>query len=228
MDSRYLPQIRLKDIGRSGQEKLACAKVLIVGCGALGSPVAMYLAGAGVGNITIADFDNIEFSNLHRQVFFSEETSGLPKVDILKEKILGLNSSVTVNAINSLVTSNLIVTLGRFDVIVDAADNPATTYMLDEFAKKNAIPMVTAGVSGWEAQIFMYIPGSLAYSDIFHRPKDDAGLLPCSVAGIVGATSAYAASVQCACTLRIILGIAGDNSRLITANLLSDSFETSF
>lgn len=225
---RYIPQSRLLEIGEEGQNRLLNSHVLIVGCGALGSPVAMYLAGAGVGHITIADFDTVEISNLHRQVFYTESEIGKGKAEILKKRILELNSDVKVNVLEKLVTKKLLESLkDGFDLIVDAADNPATTYMLDEFCYVKGVPLSIAGVTEWRAQVFFYYPGSMRYSEIFPRPADDnSSLLPCSVAGITGPVAAFAASLQSSDVIKYFVKAKEiGKSRLITANLLSDSFD---
>ena len=225
MSNRYLPQIRLQEIGKSGQERLGTSRVLIIGCGALGSPIAMYLAGAGIGNLTVADFDNVELSNLHRQVFYYESETGKPKAELLSSKINALNSEIEIEFINKIVTRRLLEQLTiKPDIIVDAADNPATTYLLDNFCYENAIPLVIGGVSGWNAQVFTYIPGSYRYSDIFSAPSGNTGVLPCSLTGIVGPSANFAASIQSAQVIKLLLDKAGKDSSLITANLLSGSF----
>lgn len=225
MDSRYLPQIRLPEVGIEGQEKLKNANVIIVGCGALGSPIAMYLAGAGIGHITLADFDTVDISNLHRQVFYKEDQVGLKKIDILKKNMQDLNQKVKISVIDKLVTAKLLENLDvKFNIFVDAADNPETTYILDKYCVRNQIPFSSAGVSGWKAQIFTYFPGSLAYSDIFSRPQSGSHILPCSLEGILGPVAAYAASLQSIEVIKTILGIGEHSSSLITADLLKGDF----
>lgn len=225
MISRYLPQSRLPEIGKEGQERLAKARVLIVGCGALGAPVAMYLAGAGVGKLVIADFDNVELSNLHRQVFYSETELGLNKAERLKRRIEALNSDVSVETWTALVSRKILETKGtEFDAIADCADNPSSTYMLDEFCRGNGIPLSIAGVSDWRAQVFTALPGSLSYGDIIPKPAYEGGILPCSVTGILGPVAAFAASLQAAEIIKILTRNAGNGSKLITANLLTGQF----
>lgn len=219
---RYRPQMRLPEIGIAGQQRLAHSTVLIVGCGALGSPVAMYLAGAGVGNLVIADFDTVDESNLHRQVFYRESDVGKFKAELLKERILELNSRCRVEVWKKMVTRKMLEDSPLvFDCIVDAADNPSTTYMLDSFCKTRSIPFSTAGVSGWQAQIFTAIPDSPYFSDIVPAPEEDSGLLPCSIAGIAGPVAAFAASIQAAETLKILLSRESVKTSLTVANLLT-------
>lgn len=225
MLNRYKPQTRIKEIGNEGQTKLKNATILVVGCGALGSPLAMYLAGAGLGTLIIADFDTVDVSNLHRQVFYSENEIGKPKVDLLKAKIESLNSEIKVIGLNSLITAKQLKNIGfKLDLIADCADNPATTYLLDEYCNSNEIPLSIAGVSGWEAQIFTYLPGSSRYSDFFPKPEDDSGILPCSLTGITGPTAAFASSLQASEIMKFILGIGNKKQRFIKADLLNSNF----
>lgn len=225
--NRYIPQIRLDEIGEQGQSRLSGSRILIVGCGALGSPMAMYLAGAGVGHITIADFDNVETSNLHRQVFYTEKEVGLGKAELLGKRMRELNSEISIQVADHLVTKKWLESRQeKFDLIADAADNPATTYMLDAFCAENGIPLSTAGVSEWKAQIFFYLPGSTRYSDVFERPSEGSGILPCSIAGITGPLASFAASIQSIDIIKHLAGVeASRSSRLISADLLNNRIE---
>lgn len=224
MDSRYVAQMRVEGFGRGGQEKLADSRVLVVGCGALGSPVAMYLAGAGVGHITLVDFDTVDLSNLHRQVFYRESEAGKYKAECLAMRIKELNPDVNITTMNSILTDGILKS-GKLitDVVVDCADNPSTTYMLDFFCKENRLPLSSAGVGGWEAQVFTSVPGSLSYSEVFPRPEVETGVLPCSLTGIIGPVSAYAASIQASEVIKLILGLT-DKSRLYVADLKKGMF----
>lgn len=224
-ETRYKAQCRLKEVGPEGQKRLSEAHILIVGCGALGSPLGMYLAGAGIGKITLADFDTVDPSNLHRQVFYNEGDVGKYKAEILAEKMKALNSGIDIHALNNLITKKKLKEMeGKYDMIIDAADNPSTTYLLDEYCRVNSIPLSTAGVTEWQAQIFTFVPGGKSYSDIFPQPEEEAGILPCSVAGIVGPVAALASAVQGAEVIKTLLGIENVTSRLITANLLTGEF----
>lgn len=223
---RYIAQTRLTEIGEEGQKRLSEAKVLIVGCGALGSPVAMYLAGAGVGNLLVADFDTVDISNLHRQVFYCEHDVGKCKSSILSSNIRALNSEVKVKEFKGLVTPTYLETIkNEIDIIADCADNPATTYSLQTFCKTNDIPLVIAGVTGWNVQIFSYFPGSTSFDEIFPQPDENSGMLPCSITGITGPTAALGASVQASEIIKRITGHAAAESFLFIADLLRLQFD---
>lgn len=225
-ERRYAAQWRMKEIGREGQAQLKEKRALIVGCGALGSVVAMYLAGAGVGRLIIADFDTVDISNLHRQVFFTEDETGISKAEIIKERIAGLNSETDVTVLKSLVTRKTLDELeDKIDIIIDAADNPDTTFMIDDFCRVKGLPWTTAGVRGWEAQIFSYRKGSTPYGDIISRESLEGELMPCSMEGILGPVAGMAASIQCAEAVKLLLNIGKPlTDSLLTINLLDESF----
>ena len=223
---RYAAQSRIKEIGKDGQRQLREKRVLIVGCGALGSVVAMYLAGAGVGHLIIADFDTVDISNLHRQVFFTEKETGKSKAAIIKERIFQLNSDIEVRIINRLMTRQILDTLEKdIDVIVDAADNPDTTFMIDRFCTDKGIPWTTAGVRGWEAQIFTFRPYTTPYREIISQENLEGELMPCSMEGILGPVAGMAACIQSSEVIKLLLGIGKPlTDSLLTINLKEDSF----
>lgn len=190
-------------IGAEGQKNLSSASVFIIGCGALGSQVAMLLAGAGVGRLGIADFDTIDLSNLQRQLFFRESECGHPKVFTLAEKIKGLNSEVTVDVYGQMIRpKDGSEILQQYDYIIDATDNPATKYMTDRICREIGKPGCIAGVSGWEGQI-MCITGqkdecTAMFADVFPPPEENQSILPCEVNGVLGPVASTIASLQAA------------------------------
>ena len=226
--NRYIAQSRLPELDADSQRRLADSKVLVVGCGALGSPVGMYLAGAGVGHIIVADFDNVELSNLHRQVFYSESEIGKNKAELLASRMLSLNSEIKVDALTNIISGKLLNSPSplheNLDLVIDAADNPSTTYLLQDYCERHSLPFITAGVSEWKAQVFLYIPGSATYGQIVPRPSDESGILPCSIAGIAGPTAAFAASLQASEALLILSGHGPESSSLFTADLRNHQF----
>ena len=134
--SRYTRHIQLSDFGVNGQRKLKAARVLIVGCGGLGAPVSLYLAGAGVGHITLVDGDNVELSNLQRQVIFSEADIGQSKSFCAQARLQQLNSHITIEAINkSLGTDNAAELIAAADLVIDCTDNFAVRYLINDLCK---------------------------------------------------------------------------------------------
>lgn len=224
--NRYLPQTRLDEIGTEGQMKLASSTVLIVGCGALGSPCAMLLAGAGVGHVIIADFDTIDISNLQRQFFYKTEEAGAFKSEVLKTRMEELNPDIKVTALQKMVTEQLLSDLpSPPDMIVDAADNPSTTYMLEKYCRKMSIPLSTAGVSGWKGQLYTWLPGFPSFSDIIPQPEDGCGILPCSLTGIIGPLSSTLSSLQASEVIKTLIGLnSASDPALLTLDLLTNTF----
>ena len=130
---RYERQRLLPEVGEEGQKRLAKAKVLIVGVGGLGSPIAIYLAGAGVGTLGLIDDDIVSVSNLQRQVLYAESQVGKPKVDCARERLLGLNSDITVNTYRQkLQADNARELIAQYDIVVDGTDNAAVRYVISD------------------------------------------------------------------------------------------------
>lgn len=224
-NTRYSRLASLPEIGPEGVAKLQEARVAVIGCGALGSLCAMYLAASGVGNINIADFDTVDLSNLQRQLFFTEADLGKPKALVLRDRMLALNSGVSVNVTQEMVRpANAGDFLAGCDVVVDGSDNPATKLMTDRLAAKYGIPCVIAGVRGFELQVMTCLPGGTRYADIFGDAPACNGFTPCSIAGVLGPTAGIAASLQAAETVKLITGAGNTLSgKLLTINLLSPS-----
>ena len=224
-NTRYSRLASLPEIGPEGVAKLQEARVAVIGCGALGSLCAMYLAASGVGNINIADFDTVDLSNLQRQLFFTEADLGKTKALVLRDRMLALNSGVSVNVTQEMVRpANAGDFLAGCDVVVDGSDNPATKLMTDRLAAKYGIPCVIAGVRGFELQVMTCLPGGTRYADIFGDAPACDGFTPCSIAGVLGPTAGIAASLQAAETVKLITGAGNTLSgKLLTINLLSPS-----
>ena len=151
---RYAHQIILKNIGIDGQKKLLTSKVFILGMGGLGSPVSMYLASAGIGTLGIADFDNVELSNLQRQIIYDQNSINKSKVEISKKKLLLLNPKIKVDVYKKKITKkNINKIIKKYDVIVDGSDNFKTKYLINDSCLKNKKTLISAALRGFEAQI---------------------------------------------------------------------------
>ncbi|MCH5222580.1 MAG: HesA/MoeB/ThiF family protein [Muribaculaceae bacterium] len=212
---RYSRQIAIPEIGKLGQERLRKSRVIIIGCGALGSMVAIQLAGAGVGHLAIADFDNIDISNLQRQFFYQTEEAGLPKVEILKKRILALNPEVEVKVINKLVTSKLAAEeFPHYDFIVDATDNPDSKGMVDKMAQMHEKPCCIGGIREFAGQVITLLPGDTRFDEIFGKASGDS-FLPCSLSGVIGPAAAFCASVQANEVIKFLTG----SGELLTGKL---------
>lgn len=223
---RYSRNLRLEDFGPAAQERLSRSHILIVGCGALGSTAAMYLAGSGAGHLTLVDFDTIDLSNLQRQVFFTEAAAGSLKVEALAAAVRALNSGCEVTAHAELFSPrNLERVCAGADLIIDAADNPETTYLIERAADARGIPYVTAGVSGWTAQVLSHCPGDLHFSDLFPGMSSACGALPCAVAGVFGPLTGLVACLEATEAIKLLTSTGTPlRNRLLTLNLLNNSF----
>lgn len=222
---RYSRLVSIPEIGGEGVRKLNASHVLMIGCGALGSMCAMYLAASGVGHLTIADFDTVDISNLQRQLFFTEQDLGRSKAQVLASRINGLNSETEVTVLEKLIRS--VYDLGditAYDVIIDGSDNPHTKLLTDRLSADSDVPCVIAGVRGFECQIMTCVPGSVRYADVFGEDAAFSGFTPCSIGGVLGPTAGVAASLQCAEAVKIIAGTGKPlTDRLLAMNLLDMS-----
>ena len=157
---RYDRQIRLAGFGIGGQEKLKQSIMLIAGAGGLGSPMAMYLASAGVGTIRIVDDDHIKLSNLNRQLLYTIDDIGKNKADTAKEKLVTMNRSIRIEAVNATISShNIRQLVEQCELILDATDNFRARYILNEAAIKTKIPFIYGGIYGFEGALTTIIPG---------------------------------------------------------------------
>lgn len=204
---RYSRMIAIPEIGRAGVEKLNNSKVAVVGCGALGSVCAMYLAGAGVGNLIIADFDTIDISNLQRQLFFDTAQAGKSKATILAERITALNPDCKVNGVEKMITAGLASELFKgCDFVIDATDNPSSKYMTDQTCSELEIPYCIGGVSEFRGQVMSCAPGTAKYSDIFSPQTAGQGFTPCSLGGVMGPAAGVIACLQASEAIKHLTG----------------------
>ena len=222
---RYARQIAVPEVGQEGQQKLLESKVLVIGCGALGSMVAMQLAAAGVGTLGIADFDKVDISNLQRQFFFKTEDSGDLKVELVYRSISAINPKANVKIHREMITSLKAVKLfPNYDFIVDATDNPDSKRMTGEVSRKSHKPCCIAGVRDFRGQVMTFLPSDPRFEDYFGQAVSE-GLLPCSLGGVMGPSAAIAASLQASEAIKYLVGIGNLLSgRLLIFNLLSNSF----
>lgn len=208
--SRYVRQMIHPAIGEAGQERLADARVLLVGCGALGTHIADTLARAGVGFLRIADRDFVELHNLQRQTLFDEGdvAAGQPKALAAVEKLRQINSAVTFDPVIDDVNAGNIAALSRgVDVIVDGADNFETRYLLNDAAVRAGIPWVYGGVLATYGMTMTIVPGATACLRCVFRDAPEPGLAPtCDTAGVLGPAVAAVAAIEAAEVLKLLLG----------------------
>lgn len=209
-DMRYSRLAALPDVGDAGVDRLRHSSVFVVGCGALGSLCAMYLAASGVGRIGIADFDTIDISNLQRQLFFAESQCGDSKAVVLAERMRQLNSTTDIKIYRELITKERARALFTdYDFIIDGSDNPNTKLMTESVCAVLAKPCCIGGVSGFIGQAMSWKPGAVRWSQIFGSDIQCGGMMPCSIGGVLGPAAGVVASVQAAEAIKHITG-AGD------------------
>lgn len=188
MGNKYSRQTILSDIDLSGQQELAKARVLIIGCGGLGSPVADYLARAGVGTIGLVDNDVVDETNLHRQGLFTTDDIGKAKVDVAERRLSAVNSDVVINALNQRAQeSNLPELASDYDIVVDGSDNFRTRYVVNDYCKQETKPLVYGAVNKWEGQLTVFhYKGGPGLRDLFPEAPEPGTIENCEEAGVVG------------------------------------------
>lgn len=222
---RYARNISVSGIGVEGQQRLLQSSVFVLGCGALGSVVSSYLAGAGIGRIVIADYDTIDISNLQRQIQYREHDAGKPKATILAERLRAINSDIEIETVETLITPARAGDLfADNDFIVDASDNPDTKYLIDQVCDELDLPYCMAGVLGFNGQIMTHVPGTARYSDFFPESAG-AGFTPCSIGGVLGPVAGIIGSIQ---ALEAIKYITGADRLLTNRLLIVDGADMSF
>ena len=206
MEDRYHRQLILPEIGPQGQRRLAAAKVLIVGVGGLGSPIAIYLAGAGVGNIGLVDDDVVSVTNLHRQVLYSEGEVGQKKALCARRRLLSLNSSISVNAYDTRLDSdNADDLVAQYDMVVDGTDNFKARYIISDTCAKWHRPYVYGAIYGLDGQVAVLCKGHATYRSL--HPDEQATLsMPHPGKQVTGVTPAIVGSVEAAQVLQLICG----------------------
>ncbi|HNP60249.1 MAG TPA: molybdopterin-synthase adenylyltransferase MoeB [Nitrospirales bacterium] len=207
--TRYSRHILLPEIGGKGQKKLSQAKVFIVGAGGLGSPVAYYLAAAGIGTIGLIDSDVVDLSNLQRQILHHTPDVGRSKVVSAKEKIQAVNPDVQVNIHEERMTSrNAQELINQYDVVIDGVDNFPAKFLINDACYLENKPLVHGGILRFEGRVFTIIPNqSACYRCVFKNPPP-AGVVPtCQEAGIIGVVAGLIGTIQATEAIKLILNI---------------------
>jgi sulfur-carrier protein adenylyltransferase/sulfurtransferase len=205
---RYSRHLLLPEVGLDGQQKLLDARVLLLGAGGLGSPAALYLAAAGVGTLGIVDNDDVDLSNLQRQVIHSSERIGVPKVDSAELTINELNPDVKVEKYPvRLGPDNIVEIISGYDIVVDGLDNFPTRYLLNDASVRLGIPVVSAAILGFEGQLSVFKPHEgPCYRCLFPVPPP-AELAPsCGANGVLGVLPGTMGLLQATEVIKLILG----------------------
>jgi len=226
---RYSRQLSLPEFGVDGQQRLASARVLIVGAGGLGCPAAIYLAAAGTGEIGIVDFDKIDLSNIHRQILYSTEDIGRAKIDIARERILAANPNVDVETFDARLSStNALDIMRGFDVVIDASDNFPTRYLVNDASVMLGIPTIYGSIHRFEGQLSVFgATNGPCYRCLFREPPPAGSVPNCAEAGVLGVLPGIIGTLQATEAIKLLTGI-GDPlvGRLLLFDALTMSFRT--
>jgi molybdopterin/thiamine biosynthesis adenylyltransferase/rhodanese-related sulfurtransferase len=207
--NRYKRHLLLPEVGIEGQKKLLGSKVLLLGAGGLGSPAALYLAAAGIGTIGVVDMDEVDSSNLQRQILHNVDRIGERKVDSAKKTLTLLNPDVNVVTYDTrLDASNIVDIISGYDVIVDGADNFPSRYLLNDASVKLGIPVVHGSIFRFEGMVSVFHPlRGPTYRDMVPEPPP-AELAPsCAEAGVLGVLPGIIGSIQALETIKVILDL---------------------
>jgi len=225
---RYSRQIILKNIGVVGQEKILKSKVLIVGSGGLGCPVADALSRAGVGTIGIVDDDKVSLSNIHRQSFFTSKDVGKSKVKILKERIKLINPETKTIIFKEKITKlNIKKIIKKFHIVVDGSDNFKTKFLLNEYSFKYKKILIVGAISKFDGHIFSFDFNNKKTSCLkcFYQGDISDEFLDCESEGILGPVAGIVGNIQANEVLKKILKLDNNlNSSILIINLLNLNF----
>jgi adenylyltransferase/sulfurtransferase len=219
----------LPQVGEAGQRRLKESRVLLVGAGGLGSPVALYLAAAGVGTLGLVDFDAVDLSNLQRQILHGSAAIGSTKIDSARDRLYDINPNVRVEPHQTRLSSANALEIARgYDIIVDGTDNFATRYLINDTSVLLGIPNVYGSVYRFEGQASVFgARGGPCYRCLFREPPP-AELVPsCAEGGVLGVVPGLVGTIQATETIKILLGV-GDTlvGRLLTIDVLTMAFRT--
>lgn len=226
---RYARHIILPEVGGQGQRRLLDARVLVVGAGGLGSPAALYLAAAGVGTIGLLDFDEVDITNLQRQILHGTKDLGRRKTESGAERLADLNPGIDVIAIDErLDSTNALRVLEGFDVVLDGSDNFPTRYLLNDACHLLKTPLVSGAIFQFEGQVTTFDPRddtSPCYRCLFPSPPPPGSVPNCAQAGVFGVLAGTIGTIQATEAVKLVCGIGNP---LVGRLLLYDSLELRF
>lgn len=226
--SRYARHLNLAEVGVDGQRKLKASRVLLVGTGGLGSPLALYLAAAGVGTLGIVDFDEVDQSNLQRQILHGTKDVGRTKVDSARDRLSDINPHVRLELHPTrLCSENALSLLESYDVVVDGTDNFPTRYLINDACVLLKKPNVYGSIFRFEGQVSVFDPaqGSPCYRCLYPEPPPPGTVPSCAEGGVLGVLPGVVGSLQATEVLKLILGVGKSlRSRLLLFDALGMRF----
>ena len=224
---RYSRHIILPEVGGAGQQKMLEAKILLLGAGGLGSPAAYYLAAAGIGNLGIVDFDQVDLSNLQRQIIHSTERIGMLKTESAKKTIQALNPDVNVTLYNEKIdSSNIISIIKDYDYVVDGSDNFPTRYLVNDACVMESKTLIHGSIYRFEGQVTVFKPNSgPCYRCLYPEPPPPGMSPNCQEGGVLGVLAGIIGNLQVVEVLKLILGVG---EPLVGKLLIYDALKTEF
>lgn len=216
----------LPEIGAEGQRRLLDSSVLIVGLGGLGSPVAMYLTGAGVGKLGLCDPDTVSLSNLQRQILYTEAQVGTPKTIAARDRLSAMSAHTRFDLWpEGLNSNNALDIVRQYDIVMDCCDNFATRYLIDDTCRQLGKPWVHGSISSFHGYVSTFLPSSAAsYRDLYPE-RDELSTLPPSQGGVLGAVPGIVGSLQAAEALKTLIGTGNLlDGKLLTIDIKSLNF----
>lgn len=223
---RYQRQVILNGFGEAGQQKLFGAAVLIIGAGGLGCPALQYLAAAGVGSIGIVDDDVVALHNLHRQVLFTTEDVGKPKAEVAAKRLTKMNPDIAIHSYPFRLTNqNALDIIEGYDYVLDATDNFATRYLVNDACVLLKKPLIYGAISQFEGQVAVFNAGeeSVNYRDLFPQPPTPGSVLNCAEAGVLGVLPGIIGTMQATEIIKLISGMGTPMvNQLFTYNALTN------
>jgi adenylyltransferase/sulfurtransferase len=225
--ARYSRHLIMPEVALDGQKRLKAASVLLIGAGGLGSPLALYLAAAGVGRLGLVDFDVVDFSNLQRQVLHGTPDVGRPKLQSAKDRIQAINPEVRVDLYETRLTSaNAMQILGPYDVVIDGTDNFPTRYLVNDACVLLKKPNVYGSIFRFDGQASVFYPGQgPCYRCLYPEPPPPGEVPSCAEGGVLGILPGLIGCIQATEAVKLILG---KGSLLVGRLLLYDALEMSF
>ncbi|MCA9537596.1 MAG: molybdopterin-synthase adenylyltransferase MoeB [Myxococcales bacterium] len=226
---RYHRHLLLGDVGEAGQRRLKAGRVLLIGAGGLGSPVALYLAAAGVGRLGLVDFDVVDRTNLQRQILYADADVGQPKAEVAAAKLRAQNPDIEVVAHRARIdASNAFALIDGYDVIVDGADNFTTRYLVNDLAVLSGRPLVHGAIFQFDGQASVFAhDGGPCYRCLYPEPPAPELAPNCAEAGVLGVLPGLIGLVQATEAVKLLLGVGETLSgRLLTVDALDMRFRT--